>query len=68
MSGLILKVKFNEFFKDGNVYPRGIRAGEILELEEDIVNRIRQSGGGSVFEIIEKRVPPPTKKSAKDEN
>lgn len=66
MSGLICKMKFQEAFKDGNVYPRGIRAGEILELEEDIVNRIRQSGGGSVFEIIEKRVPKP-QKAAKDE-
>ena len=52
MSGLICKVKFQEAFKDGNVYPRGIRAGEILELEEDIVNRIRQSGGGSVLRSL----------------
>ena len=66
MSGLICKVKFHENFKDGNVYPRLIRAGEVLELEESVLNRIRQSGGASVFEVIEKRVPPP-QKAGKDE-
>lgn len=64
---MIYKVKFHENFKDGNIIPRLIRAGEILELDENTVNRIRQSGGANVFEVIEKRVPPPTKKAAKDE-
>lgn len=64
---MIYKVKFHENFEDGNIIPSLIRAGEILELDENTVNRIRQSGGANVFEVIEKRVPPPTKKAAKDE-
>lgn len=61
--GLIYKVKFQESFKDGNVYPRFVKAGEVIELDEDVVNRVRQSGG--VVEVIEKRVP--KQKAVKDE-
>jgi hypothetical protein len=63
--GLICKVKFQEAFKDGGILPRLFKAGEVVELDEAIVNRITQSGG--VVEVIEKRVPPP-QKAGKDAN
>jgi len=62
--GLICTVKFQERFKDGNVIAREFKAGEIADLDESIVERIRQSGGN--VEVIEKRVPTP-QKSGKDE-
>lgn len=61
---MLLKVKFLEAFKDGNILPQSFRAGEIVELDELIVKRIVQSGG--VLDILEKRVPKP-QKAAKDE-
>lgn len=61
---LIFTVKFQEKFKDGNVISREFKAGEIVELDELTVEKIRQSGGN--VEVLEKRVPAP-QKAAKDE-
>lgn len=56
---LLCKVRFEEAFKDGSIFPRAFRVGEIVDdLPEEIVQRIRQSGG--LLEILEKRVPPST--------
>ena len=63
--GLICTVKFMEKFKDGNIIARAFKAGEITELDEALVVRIRQSGG--MLEVMEKRVPPP-QKAGKDAN
>jgi hypothetical protein len=63
--GLICTVKFMEKFKDGNIIARAFKAGEITELDEALVERIRQSGG--MLEVMEKRVPPP-QKAGKDAN
>lgn len=57
--GLICKVKFQISFKDGNIDPRSFRAGEVVELDEEIVKKIIRSGGE--IEIMEKRVPKPQK-------
>ena len=54
-----------EKFKDGNIIARAFKAGEITELDEALVERIRQSGG--MLEVMEKRVPPP-QKAGKDAN
>ena len=60
-----LRIRFLEFFKDGNVLPRGYAANEELVVDENLYSRIKQSGG--VVEIVEKLIPNPKKasKSAK---
>lgn len=62
--GLIQKIKFMESFRDGNISPLLFRQGEVVEFDEAVVRKIRQSGG--TVEVLETRVPP-AKKAQKDE-
>ena len=57
--GLVCKVRFQVPFKDGNIDPRQFRAGQVIELDEELVKKIVRSGGE--VEIMEKRVPKPQK-------
>lgn len=51
-------LKFVEDFRDGNVYPRLIRRGELIKADEMLRKRFFQSGPTS-FEVMQKLVPQP---------
>jgi hypothetical protein len=38
-------VEFAEKFKDGNIIPQSFKAGEVAEIEYDLIERIKRSGG-----------------------
>lgn len=54
---LTLKIRFVEHFKDGTILPQAFSPGQTLDVDEALAGRIQASGG--VFEILERRVPPP---------
>jgi len=62
MSILQYRIKAISGFVDGNIFPRRIRVGEVLIVDEPTYNKMRFSDPESI-ELIEKVVPNPTKKA-----
>ena len=62
MSVVLYRIKANNGFVDGNIFPRRIHVGEILVVDEPTFKKMRFSDPDSI-ELIEKVVPNPTKKA-----
>jgi len=62
------RVKCLTGFLDGNVIPRRLKPGEILEVDERTYKKLVGSDPDG-FEVLEavRKVPPPTKSKAKDD-
>jgi len=55
------QIRANLGFKDGCVYPRALRVGEVLIVDEQTYNKMRRSDPESI-ELIQRLVPNPVKK------
>ena len=56
---MLLKIKCLVTFRDLNIIPRQIKQDEVLEVDENTYERLKNSGGK--FEVLDKVIPPPTK-------
>lgn len=59
------RVKFEESFKDGNIFEKEINAGQVVVLPEDVFRKAKQSG--AVMTQMDTLIPNPFKPVAEEE-
>ena len=61
MDNMTFKIRCLVSFSDFTIFPRKIKQGEVLEVNENVYKRLISSGGK--FEVIEKLIPQPEKEA-----
>lgn len=56
LPGMVFVVKAELGFKDGNIFPRRISVGEVVEVDQDTFLKMQQSDPDSI-KLIERRIP-----------
>jgi hypothetical protein len=61
MSFIKYRVRANDGFHDGNVYPTVIQRGAVVDVDEDVYKKMLQSDPDGI-ELLEKVIPNPKRK------
>jgi hypothetical protein len=59
---IVYRVKAILGFKDGNIFPRSLAPGEVIDVDENTYRRMKQSDPS--VELVQRLVPNPRKKVA----
>lgn len=60
---IVYRVKAILGFKDGNIFPRALSPGEVVDVDENTYKRMKRSDPS--VELVQRLVPNPKKKSSK---